>query len=120
MKVKLIFSRNFDKEYGFRVRDEFENSISDYRRSSYDVINRMKFYSTRILVVDYKLQILRDLCTFRDPRQHHENFKSNRYENHYLLPVERRWTINSGDRGGTGLVLAYSTIESAIEQLGVR
>lgn len=57
-----------------------------------------------------------------DPRQHHEvkNFESNRYENHYLLPVERRWTINSGDRGGTGLVLAYFTIESVIEQLGVR
>lgn len=53
--------------------------------------------------------------------QHHEvEIESDRYENHYVLPVERRRTINGGDRRGAALVFAYFTIESVDEQPGIR
>lgn len=125
MEVKLILSCNFDKECGFRLRvwmnlKTQSRTIAQVRMTLLTEWNsiRSEYWWS---ITNYKFRATFVLSD-KSARQHHEvkNFESYRYENHYLLPVERRWTVNSGDRGGTSLVLAYSTIESVIEQLGVR
>lgn len=126
-EVKLIFSRNLVARV--RILRAWMNSKTQSRIAAevrMTLLTRWNSIPISELswrsVINYNFA--RPLYLFQiDPAeaQHHEvEIESDRYENHYVLPVERRRTINGGDRRGAALVFAYFTIESVDEQPGIR